>query len=388
MVKKLKTKADDNANTLTKISSDTDKRLRTLATANKVEYEEVFEHFGRAVSDGKDERTALYTVVNEYRRINQRKTFTSRNMKEVETVYGFIVGTRGLWDKAEQIRRAAKKFIDKNGMPLAIEKMYVNENNEILDSRTTIYGRPNPQYLKPLPPKLKILDLMLFGFFRHNGEKTFKWGSFQTSDNVIASAWDKSIVRENRYYTPCQVPAIIGEEQDNTLSLRSSNAKDTRSIFTGLKVDEKHWNIKDIIEDALDKQWTPIEDVEKHHEAHKNEWDRVIFVKGIVAWMNADRVDAIGRITIGIMDSEDEAKSVRVRIDPQTIDMDFGELSEVYIFGKTNRSMYKNKETDKLEEGDVVIDAVGIYATVKTPKVAGSMEAVDEEVVEGWLDNP
>jgi hypothetical protein len=49
--------------------------------------------------------------------------------------------------------------------------------------------------------------------------------------------------------------------------------------------------------------------------------------------------------------------------------------------------MYRDRETGKLEDGDVVLDAFGIYTIVKTPKVRGVEESTsDEEVVEGWLD--
>ena len=78
---------------------------------------------------------------------------------------------------------------------------------------------------------------------------------------------------------------------------------------------------------------------------------------------------------------------MRIRVDPSTVSLDFGELSEIYVFGKCARSMFRDRETGKLEDGDVVIDAFGIYTVVKTPKVRGVEENTsDEDVVEGWLE--
>jgi hypothetical protein len=119
----------------------------------------------------------------------------------------------------------------------------------------------------------------------------------------------------------------------------------------------------------------------------KMPFDHYVVVKGIVTYVNSDRPDALGRITVGLMNPDNEEELVRIRVDPSTVSLDFGELSEIYVFGKCARSMFRDRETEKLEDGDVVVDAFGIYAVVKTERVKGVEEDTsDTEVVEGWLD--
>jgi len=200
------------------------------------------------------------------------------------------------------------------------------------------------------------------------------------------------------------VTAIVREEIAEDIKLGSSSAEESMSVFKALKED---WDIRKIIDDTLSKhevefndeavtiedQWTPIKDVEKHHEAFKDAWDRRIFVKGVVAWINTDRPTPFGAVWMGLMNPDNEDELVRVLI-PEQISVDFGELSEVYVFGKTKRSKYKNQEaaenapdSEKYLDGDVVVNATGIYPVVPTPKDSSSVEGgADEKEIEGWLD--
>ena len=377
MVKKLET-----------INGELGARLKKLATSNKVTLDIVMQKFTTFRESGMDERTAVFAVVNEYRKVKQFQTFNAnRKQRETEILYGFITGTNGIWDKAETIRRQANSFIKKNGIPMAQEQGFIDGENHILDKRQQIWGRPNPDYGKPLPETLHVLDLTLYGYFRHNGDKIYKFGRIQTSNNALARAWDKDIIQKDRYFTPCQVNAIIDSEDKTDIALRATTAKDSESVFKG--VSEK-WDIKTIIDKST--KFTPIKDVEKLYEQSKMPtgkmpFDHYVVVKGIVTYVNSDRPDALGRITVGLMNPDNEEELVRIRVDPSTVSLDFGELSEIYVFGKCARSMYKDRETGKLEDGDVVVDAFGIYAVVKTERVKGVEEDTsDTEVVEGWLD--
>jgi len=373
---------------LNNINGDFQVRLKVLATTNKVPLATVIKQFDTFKEGGMDERTAVFAVVNEYRKTKQFQKFqANRTQKETDVLYGFIVGTRGIWDKTETIRRQAKKFIEKNGTQMAQEQGVVDGENHILDTRQQIWGRPNPDYGKPLPENLHVLDLLLYGYFRHNGDKVYKFGSMQTSNNALARAWDRDIIQKGKYFTPCQVVAIIDSEDATDIALHATTNKDSPSVFK--RVEEKI-DIKTVIDKTT--KFTPIKDVEKLYEQTKMPngkmpFDHYAVVKGIVTWMNTDRPDALGRITIGLMNPDNEEELVRVRVDPSTLSLDFGELSEIYVFGKCNRSMYRDRETGKLEDGDVVLDAFGIYTIVKTPKIRGVEESTsDEEVVEGWLD--
>ena len=358
-------------------------RLKAIAKNNKVsldtaakQYEEAKEELRKQGVTVNLERLAVNAVMNIYRR---QKAFQNINRKKRETtiIYGFISGDRGIWDKADQVRREVKKFIDKNGMQAALEAQKIDGDNNILDQRPKIYGRDNPNYLKPLDPNLHVLDRILYGFFRKNGEKTYKYGSIQTSDNRLARGWSKV-----KFYVPCQVPTIIKEETDNFITLTSSSAEDTLSVFKAIKEDI---DIKAVIDETLEDQWTEISKVEDFHEKFKDAWDRRIFVKGIVAWINTDRPTPYGAVKMGLMNPDNEDEQVIVEI-PEQIGIDFGELSEVYVFGKTRRSMYYDEE-HKLAEGDVNIQATGIFVVIPAPKEGQGYEGIKEDTpIEGWMD--
>jgi len=380
------------------ISEEDMERLRNIAKANKKTVDSVLEEWDKEYKNITDAglsnagHLAVFAVMNNYRRVKLKQNAPLRKKKETITVSGIIAGDMGIWDKAEQVRRQVKTFIDKNGIKAAQEAQMVDGENHILDQRDKLYGRPNPNHLKPLNPNLHVLDRTLFGFFKHNGEKTFKWGSLQTGDNRLARGWNKV-----KFYIPCQVTVIVREETDDDIKLGSSSAEESMSIFKAIK---ENWNIRKIIDETLGEhtievegkkvkvkdQWTAIKDVDKHHENFKDAWDRRIFVKGIVAWINIDRPTPFGAVWMGLMNPDNEDELVRVLI-PEQVTVDFGELSEIYVFGKTKRSKYKDQETEKLVDGDVVINAVGIYPVVPTPKANTSAEGLgEEETVEGWLD--
>jgi len=365
----------------TEVNGELDTRLVALAKKNKVKLAEVKKQYEDQLAVLKErgvtvnlERLAVNGVMNIYRR---GKSVFSKPRKEATIMYGFISGDLGIWDKAEQVRRQVKKFIEEKGLQAALEANMVDGDNNILDQRAKIYGRDNPNYLKPLNPKLQVLERTLFGFFRKNGSKVYKYGSIQTSDNRLARAWSKV-----KFYVPCQVPTIIKEEDDTDYILSSSSAEDTLSVFKAVKEDI---DIKKVIDETLVKRWTDIKNIEELHEATKDAWDRKVFVKGVVAWINEDRPTAIGSIKMGLMNPENEDDLVVVEI-PEQLSIDFGELSEVYVFGKTRRSMYRDQETHKLVDGDVIIQATGIFTVVPTPKESGYTEMADETPVNGWLD--
>ena len=357
-------------------------RLKKLTTTNKVTLNKLLDEFEeqkkKLVERGITvnlERLAINAVMNIYRRQMSSQNFKKR--KETIVIYGFMSGDSGIWDKAEQVRRQVKKFIEKNGMQAAIEAQMVDGDSNILDQRQQIYGKDNPKYLKPLDPKLHVLERTLYGFFRHNGEKTYKYGSIQTSDNRLARGWSKV-----KFYIPFQVPAILKEEVDDDIKLGSSSAEETMSIFKAVKEDV---DIKAVIDATLKDKWTPINGVEDFHEKYKDAWDRKIFVKGIVAWINTDRPTPYGAVKMGLMNPDNEDELVIIEI-PEQVSIDFGELSEVYVFGKTRRS--KHYDDDKvLVDGDVNIQATGIFTVLPTPRGDQGYESGKEETpVEGWLE--
>lgn len=376
-----------------KISNKEKIRLEKIAKQNKVtvaiinkEYEEEYNTLKERGVEENIDRLAVNAVLNRYRRKKQKQSATWQPKAKAEAVYGFIVGDMGMRDRAEEIRRKCKRYIEAEGVQAAIDAQLINGDNRILDTRETIYGRENPNYLEPLDKEIKgkiittkIRSRVLFGFFRKNGSKVFKFTSLQTSDNKLAKAWDKI-----KFFTPCQTFAIVKEEDNTDMKLNSSQAEGTTTIFKALKED---WDIDKIIMDSIKTQLTKIQNVEKHFDSFKDVWDRRIFLRGVVAWINTDRPSPWGSINMSLMDSEDEEATVKVQIG-KAVPIDFGELSEVIVFGRTNEDKYRDKETGKLEVAGIRVNAFGVYPIpgLITPKDAGEVEDVDEEEIEGWLD--
>ena len=71
------------------------------------------------------------------------------------------------------------------------------------------------------------------------------------------------------------------------------------------------------------------------------------------------------------------------------LSIDFGEGSEIIIFGKTKVSKYRDRDSGELVEGDVIVDVHGIYPIpgLSTSREASIPETLEDETeIEGWLD--
>ncbi len=374
---------------MVKLNGKEKERLEKLAVQNNVEYVVVEAMFQEKAKELKEkgikenlERFAVNAVLNYYRRekAKQNPSKWMQNRSKPEMVYGFLIGDMGMRDRAEEIRENAKRYINNNGIQAAIDNQLINGDNEILDSRATIFGKENPNHLEALDPKLKVRSRVLFGFFRHNGDKTFKFSSLQTSDNKLAKGWGKA-----RLFTPCQIPMIIKEETKTEMKLNSSSAEDTYSVFKAIK---EEWDIDSIITEALKGEMTKIADVEKHYEAFKDAWDRHVFLRGVVAWINIDKPTPWGSVNMSLMDAQDEEATVKVQI-PKDVPIEFGELSEIIVFGRTMEDKYKDRETGEVEVVGVRVNAFGIYPIpgLSTPKDAGEAEEFDDsDEIEGWIN--
>jgi hypothetical protein len=371
-----------------KLSVEIQGKLKKIAekmevTVEEVEqvYEEKLQELVDAKSKGNMEKLALNKTMSVYRReVNKqlRPKFTPK--AKAEAVYGIILGTMGFRDRAEEMRTKAKNYASKNGLEAARDKQLIDGDNNVLDQRQTLYGKENPNYLEPLKGK-RICSNILIGLFKRNGSKNFRYSVFSTNDNQLARAW-----RGVKYFTPCQTFAIVKEDIQGTMKLNSSKAEDTTTIFKALKED---WDIKEIILEATQKHLTPIQKVEQHFKSLENAWDRFIIVRGIVNWINLDKPTPWGSIYMSLIDPEsglEDAAQVRCLI-PDSVKVDFGEGSEVLVFGKTKQNKYKDRETGKLELGDVRIDVYGIYPIPGLTTAKESSEGVaDDEDIEGWLD--
>ena len=379
----------ENIKISTSLSKVELKRLQDLATRNKVSFKEVMERFKEAKKTISNDRLAVTNVMNSYRR---EKSFQLVGKKgNIQVLYGFIVGDLGLFDRAEMIRNQVKSYIRKEGIEAAREAQLIDGDNRILDQRAQIYGRENPNYLEVLPPELHLRSRTLLMIARKNGDKAFKLGSIHTEDNRLARAWDKV-----KFYTPCQVPINLKEEIEDRktkegkvvifgdFKANSSSAQETTSIFKAIKED---WDVDKILMETIEKQITPIEKIEEVHNATKDVWDRRIIIRGAVTWVSIDRPTPFGSIWMQVMDPDNEENVVRCMI-PEHLSIDFGEGSEIIIFGKTKVSKYRDRDSGELVEGDVIVDVHGIYPIpgLSTSREASIPETLEDETeIEGWI---
>jgi len=379
----------------TSISMEMQKTLAHIAKVSglkKSEVEKMFtESYNELESKGVKtnlEKLALNGVKNKIRRQTRRIEWTP---KAKATLFkGFIIGDSGMFDKAELLRNEAKRFVEKYGVEAAIEQQYITADNQVIDRRVKVYGRTNLDYLKPLPTttKLRTRTIHMIAMKIPNiGEplekyEVYKYGTIQTNDNALSLGWGQV-----KLFVPCQIYGIIKEETETDFKLNSSQAQDTVSIFKAIRNED--WALDKIFMDVVTPKLTKIEKVEQTHEYTKDAWDRIVFVRGIVTWINRDKPSPWGSIWMGLMSDGEDVSEVRVRV-PAHLDIDFGEESEIIVIGKTNRTKAKDPDTGKLVNADVVIDAVGLYPIrgLTTPAEVGKKAPAEDEVeIEGWLDN-
>lgn len=321
---------------------------------------------------------AITAVVNEVRKINKKANFVKK--AEASRVFGFIVGDGGLWDKIGNMISAAQNYVKKNNMGMAVQDNYVNGDGQILDRREKLFGKPNPNYLKPLPDKISDANRTLYLVARIGESKQFKFGTIQSNDAPLCRGWNKI-----RFFTPCSTWGIV-KENEGMFKLNASTAEDTTSVFRALNED---LDVTQTFLDVVTPNLTEITNVERIYELTKDAWDRITFVKGKVAWIGRDRPTPFGAIKMGIMDENGVEVVVSI---PEQIGKDFGELSEVIVIGKPERGDLKvvdedtGKFTYQKKKGDVYIQAVGIFVTKATPIDVFSGEALgDAQEIEGWV---
>jgi len=376
------------------ISEEMGVRLTGIATKMEVPVEEVNELYEDKyvkLSEGnvKDnlDRLAYNQVSNHYRRKLRRQSNVYEPKTKATSIIGFLVGTHGMWDKAEFIRKSTKRLMDKHDIEWCKNHNppYIDEDEEgnlvYLDTRETVFGKDNPDYLSPLSPKLKVRSNVLLGFFRENGNTNYRFVAMQTNDNKLALAWTKV-----KYFLPCQSFGIVKETVGNEVKMNSSSAEDTMSVFKALDEDI---DILDVIIKTIGKKgFTKVSKVEEHYDTYKDAWDRNIIVRGTISWIS-DRENSWGSVYVGLADAEaglDEQAQVKLEI-PDYFKIDWGEGTEVIVFGKTDRQSARQEDgTWKKREGDVFIKVHGIYPIpgLTVPK-SDEVEDVDDDMIDGWF---
>jgi hypothetical protein len=322
----------------------------------------------------------ISAVINEIRKDVKRATFVPK--AEASPVVGIIVADTGLWDKIGNMISAAQAYVKRTSIAVAVRDQYINGDGQVLDRRQKLFGKPNPDYLKPLKEKVVDSSRTLGLIGRIDESQVFKYGTIQTNDGALARGWNKI-----KFFTPCQTFGIVKDNPDDGFfKLNSSQAEGTTSIFKAVKED---MDVDAIFHQVVDPQLTAITAVERTYELIKEAYDRTLFVKGTVAWIARDRPNNWGAIRMGLMD--DDGNEIVVSI-PEYLSKDFGELSKLIVIGKPDRGDLKvvddetKKTTWEKKKGDVYLQALGIYVSERTPEDVYSADALGETAqIEGWI---
>jgi len=327
------------------------KWLRELARARQLDIKELEKEYLEALESLKAKGVAgdLNTIAKNILMAKHRelRPFRRKRKYPLANFVGFKIGDLGLQDDAQRMREWARFVIERDGLDYAKEQGLVEEREDsivVLDTRRTIFGRPNKNYGKPLPPTLKLRRRDIILLAKQADDDSFEFTRLQTKDNKLAVAWGQL-----PFHTPVAFP--------------------------------KKW---------AEENLTPIEDVMKYHEATKEAWDRWILVKGVVASINAESESFRG-IPCLLIDSEagyEAEKSVLFYV-PEHLKLSFGTYSEIYVLGKTRGITAIDEETKQKYTADVVIDAWGFMPVPgKSTSPESSLlepEEEEEEEIKGFI---
>lgn len=299
-----------------------------------------------------------------------------RRRAEIGNFIGFLVGDPGLRDVAEEMRRRAERVVETFGIDVAIERGLVNKDGVPLDTRPRVFGRPNPNYNKPLDEKVHIRSHRLYLLVREAGKEKFELAHLQTNDNRLALAWCSL-----PFYTWVTFPALIQAHDASGYHLTGSTGQSTLTVFKQVKCP---LDIYTVYKDYFEKRSIPIGQVEKYHEATKDAWDRWVSVYGVVAYLNVERETLFG--IPGLLIDPDVGYEEEHQVPfylPEHIGINFDVPSEVWLFGRTRRRKARDPETGELVDRNVVIDVYGVYPN---PEYAvKAEEAVGEEELKGFI---
>jgi hypothetical protein len=364
---------------------DIGKKLESIAKAQGLEIEEVRQLWNKLRAQMKDapERIVYNRLLSQ---IARESAISEGAQAKLGYFIGFLVGDPGMRDQAEEMRDRAERVIDQYGFDYAKEKGFVNEAGEVLDTRTVVFGRKNPNFGQPISEGMHIRSHRLYLICREVNSEKYELAHLQTNDNRLALAWCKL-----PFYTWVKFPALIQEH--DTTGYRLTGTTSRNALFKSedgkplyfQRVDEKR-DTYEVYEEVFKPQITPIKDVEKYHEAVKDAWDRWVVTYGIVSYLGLDRETFFGMPgrLIDVDMGYDPEYQVRFYV-PHHLKIDFGLYSEAYLFGRTRRAKYRDPESGELVDADVVIDAWGFYPNPKYKTETTHEELLEEEEIEGFI---
>jgi len=346
----------------------------------KEEYTEILNELKRKHVTGDLETIAKHILMSRHREL---RPFRRKRKYPLASFVGFKIGDLGLQDDAQRMRDWAKFIVERDGVEIAKQQGLVAEQDGslvVLDTRPTIFGRPNKNHGKPLPPTLKLRRRDIILLAKQAEDEDFVFTRLQTRDNRLALAWDAL-----PFHVPVAFTAAIQQQGPSYYLLSSSSAEQTRTIFRELK---EKWDIFNIFKSWADESLTPIEDLIKYHEATQDAWDRWVLTKGIVANINVETETFRGFPCL-LIDSEEgyEAEKSVLFYVPDHLKLTFGLYSEIYLLGKTRAIIAQDEETKRKYIADVVIDSWGFFP-VPGKSTSPSLlepEEEEEEEIKGFI---
>jgi hypothetical protein len=404
------------------VMTDYENQILSLAEKNNIpqvdlvtEYEKNYQELSAKGVTTNIETLAMNAVKNMVRKITKPKNDSFVSKQKAESVVLFVIGDTGSSDQIEIMKSIAKAYSNKWGLAAAVKEGYINKENQVLDNREKVFGKPNGNFGKPLKEsqheRKRVLDII----GRIGDSQVWKDGLFNTSDNKLAVGWGKVkmfTLAQTFGIVKANTPIPLTEEQRGSMSeeditsyekqlghilLNSSNAEDTQSIFRAL---HEPVDIDQVFMQVVEPQLKQVDDVEAEYTylpvdaKGKVPYNNRFFVKGTVSWINRDRPDFNGAISLGLWNPETGAE-LTLKI-PQHVQIDFGENSDVIVIGKLERGDLRveaeesnGKATYVKGQGAVRMVATGLYkiANMCTPSDTASSETLGEESeINGWVE--
>ena len=290
---------------------------------------------------------------------------------DIVELEGVLLGAGELRDKAEEMRRKAKKATD-DDKGSAIAGNLIDVTGRVLDTREKLFGKPNEGYRKPLDPTLKLLEMSLIGAFREKGtDSPFTYTRFQTSNAALAEAWAK-IELPKHAFKPCTTYAKLRVDELGFM-VYGLTGKDKATVF---KPCDESFNVNDAVEQGLSQFIAPVSDA---YEAYKFwlpkmksadkpdmtqkyvKWDAIVAFKGLITDIQFER-DFWKGIPAKMWDLEDVACSVDVYLPPSYKNAGFGEYTIGIVYGKPDEVWIKGTGTKyDTRSGRAEVRAMGFY---------------------------
>lgn len=262
---------------------------------------------------------------------------------------GFVFGAEEPRDLIAKKRREAIEFFQSDPQS-AVTNGVTDEAGIPLDTiKVFSTGRANPGYGKPLPETSFVRRIFGVAKKANENPKLFVM-------NIQGDNCNKVIP----VMKPVKFMAIDRTEQGQEVLTLNSSAY---TEFKEVKELEGNPNLEELIKGFYNV--LNISELQNYHNSNKEDYNRVVAVKGTVSLMNLEPTSFGSRI-IQLEDEDNlmdlEAPTLTCWV-PGTLDIDFTEGSKVIVFGRTSQSFVKDEQGNVTDElGPISINVFGIYS--------------------------